>query len=90
MRFYAIIVGATFVGVLMDWSNISPIKALVWSAVLNGVAAVPIMAAMMMVASNRRIMGHLHERRGILSFGWTATAIMALASGATLLAAISS
>ena len=83
-RFYAIIVGATFVGVSLDWSNLNPIKALFWSAVLNGVAAVPIMGAMMMVASNRNIMGHLHERRTLLAFGWAATAVMALASGALL------
>jgi len=83
-RFYAIIVGATLIGVTMDWSNLNPIKALFWSAVLNGIAAVPIMAAMMMVASNRRIMGHLHESRGVLAFGWAATLVMALASGALL------
>jgi NRAMP (natural resistance-associated macrophage protein)-like metal ion transporter len=83
-RFYAIIVAATFIGVALDWSNLNPIKALFWSAVLNGVSAVPIMAAMMVVASSRKIMGHLHERRGLLTFGWAATAVMALASGAML------
>jgi Mn2+/Fe2+ NRAMP family transporter len=70
----------------MDWSNFNPIRALFWSAVLNGVAAVPIMAAMMIVASNRTIMGHLHERRPLLIFGWSATAVMALASAAMLVA----
>jgi len=84
MRFYGIIVAATFIGVAMDWSNLNPIQALFWSAVLNGVAAVPIMAAMMVVASSRRIMGHLHERPRLLVFGWAATAVMALASGAML------
>ena len=84
MRFYGIIVAATFIGVAMDWSNLNPIQALLWSAVLNGVAAVPIMAAMMIVASSRKIMGHLHERRRLLAFGWAATAVMALASGAML------
>ena len=84
MRFYGIIVAATFIGVAMDWSNLNPIQALFWSAVLNGVAAVPIMAAMMIVASSRKIMGHLHERRRLLVFGWAATAVMGLASGAML------
>jgi Mn2+/Fe2+ NRAMP family transporter len=83
-RFYAIIAGATFIGVSLDWSNLNPIRALFWSAVLNGVAAVPIMAAMMIVASRRSIMGYLHERRTLLLFGWAATAVMALASGAML------
>jgi Mn2+/Fe2+ NRAMP family transporter len=83
-RFYAIIVAATFIGVALDWSNLNPIKALFWSAVLNGVSAVPIMAAMMIVASRRSIMGHLHESRTLLVFGWGATAVMALASVAML------
>jgi Mn2+/Fe2+ NRAMP family transporter len=68
----------------MDWSNLNPIKALFWSAVLNGVSAVPIMAAMMIVGSSRSIMGHLHESRMLLAFGWAATAVMALASAALL------
>jgi NRAMP (natural resistance-associated macrophage protein)-like metal ion transporter len=79
-RFYAIIVIATLVGVLLDWSSLDPIKALFWSAVLNGVAAVPIMAAMMILASRRSIMGQFTERRPLLFFGWAATAVMAAAS----------
>jgi len=87
-RFYAIIVVATSVGVALDWSNLNPIEALFWSAVLNGVSAVPIMAAMMVVASSRKIMGRLHERRALLTFGWVATAVMALASAAMLVTSI--
>ena len=82
--FYAIIAGATFVGVLLDWSPIDPIKALFWSAVVNGIAAVPIMAAMMVVASRRSVMGRFSERPLTLVFGWAATAVMAAASGAML------
>ena len=89
-RFYGIIVAATFMGVLLDWWDVNPIKALFWSAVLNGVSAVPIMAAMMLVASNKKIMGGFVERPLLLSFGWTATAVMALASGAMLVASIGS
>ena len=84
VRFYAIIVAATFIGVVLDWSNMNPIKALFWSAVLNGVSAVPIMAAMMIAASSRKIMGHLTERPRVLLFGWTATVVMAVASAAML------
>jgi NRAMP (natural resistance-associated macrophage protein)-like metal ion transporter len=82
-RFYAIIVVATVTGVLLDWSDLDPIKALFWSAVLNGVSAVPIMAAMMLVASRREIMGRFTERPLLLTFGWAATAAMAAASAAT-------
>ena len=81
-RFYAIIVVATLAGTLLDWSNLDPMKALFWAAVLNGVAAVPIMAALMIVASKREIMGQFRERRRLVIFGWAATAIMAAASAA--------
>jgi NRAMP (natural resistance-associated macrophage protein)-like metal ion transporter len=85
-RFYAIIVVATVTGVLLDWSNLDPIKALFWSAVLNGVSAVPIMAAMMLVATRRKIMGRFTERPLLLTFGWAATVVMAGASVATFVA----
>lgn len=83
-RFYTIIAGAIFVGVALDWSNLNPIRALFWSAVLNGLTAVPLMAAMMIIASSSRIMGHLHESRAILFFGWAATAVMGIASAAMM------
>lgn len=83
-RFYAVIVIAIAIGVLLDWLNFDPIKALFWSAVLNGVAAVPIMAAMMIVASRRSIMGRFAERWPLLLFGWAATVVMAAASAAML------
>ncbi len=82
-RFYAVIVVAIGVGVLLDWSNFDPMKALFWSAVLNGIAAVPIMAAMMVVASSRKVMGKFAEHWPLLLFGWAATAVMAAASLAT-------
>lgn len=82
--FYSIIVAATATGVLLDWSALDPIKALFWSAVLNGITAVPIMVAMMLLASRRSIMGRFTERPLLLTFGWAATAVMAAASGATL------
>ena len=87
--FYAVIVAATATGVILDWSSIDPIKALFWSAVLNGISAVPIMIAMMLVASRRRIMGRFIERPLLLTFGWAATAVMAAASSATLFGMIS-
>jgi Mn2+/Fe2+ NRAMP family transporter len=82
--FYSIIVAATFMGILIDWSQLDPIRALFWSAVLNGICAVPIMVAMMIVASRRSIMGRFTERRALMIFGWAATAVMAAASGITV------
>jgi Mn2+/Fe2+ NRAMP family transporter len=82
--FYSIIVVAILIGVALDWSKFDPMKALFYSAVLNGLSAVPIMAAMMIVASRRKIMGRFAERPLVLTFGWAATAVMAAASIATL------
>jgi NRAMP (natural resistance-associated macrophage protein)-like metal ion transporter len=83
-RFYSIIVVAMIVGVALDWVGLNPMKALFWSAVLNGLAAVPIMIAMMIVAHRRDIMGRFTEHGPLMIFGWGATAVMALASGAML------
>jgi Mn2+/Fe2+ NRAMP family transporter len=82
--FYSIIVAATAIGVLIDWSPIDPIRALFWSAVLNGVAAVPLMVAMMVVVSRPKVMGRFTASRALLLLGWAATAVMALAAAAML------
>jgi len=79
-RFYAIIVAATAAGVVLDWANVNPIKALFWSAVLNGIAAVPLMAATMVLASQPRVMGKFTCSRPLAIFGWAATAVMAAAT----------
>ena len=57
-----------------------PIKALVWSAVLNGVIVVPIMVAMMIVASRPKIMGAFVASPWQVVLGWAATAVMAAAA----------
>jgi Mn2+/Fe2+ NRAMP family transporter len=64
----------------MDWANVNPIRALFWSAVLNGIVAVPLMAAMMVVASSREVMGKFTASQGLTIFGWAATLVMAAAT----------
>jgi Mn2+/Fe2+ NRAMP family transporter len=86
--FYSIIVAASFVGVLIDWSPIDPMRALFWSAVLNGVAAVPLMIAMMVVVSRQHVMGRFTASPTLLVFGWAATALMAVASAAMLVTSL--
>jgi len=78
--FYAIIALATALGVAIDYSPIDPIKALFWTAVLNGVISVPILAAMMVVVSRREEMGDFIATLGQRILGWTITAIMAAAA----------
>jgi NRAMP (natural resistance-associated macrophage protein)-like metal ion transporter len=77
--FYAIIIVATVVGTLMSTLEVDPIKALVWSAIVNGVIAVPIMVVMMWIGQSERIMGSLTISPRHRFFGWAATAVMFLA-----------
>lgn len=77
-RFYAIIVVATLVGVALVFSPIDPIKALFWSAVVNGVISVPIMVVMMLMAASSDIMGRLVISRRLKLLGWLCTAVMAI------------
>lgn len=86
--FYSIIVAASFVGVLIDWSPIDPMRALFWSAVLNGLAAVPLMIAMMVVVSRHQVMGRFTADRPLVILGWAATAVMAAASAAMLVSSL--
>jgi Mn2+/Fe2+ NRAMP family transporter len=74
--FYAIIAAATVVGFALGFFPISPIRMLVLSAVLNGLAAAPIMAAMMIVVTRQSSMGRYRARRPLVWLGWAATALM--------------
>ena len=78
--FYLVIAVAILLGVLVEFTPLDPIKALVWSAVLNGVIVVPIMAAMMVVASRRALMGDFVATPWQRLLGWAATAIMGAAA----------
>ena len=75
--FYAIVTVATLLGVALNFTSIDPIKALFWSAVLNGVIAVPIMAVMMLMAVRADIMGPFVIKRRLKVLGWLATSVMA-------------
>ncbi len=79
-QFYGVIAVAIVLGVGVDLSPLDPIKALIWSAVLNGVITVPIMAATMVVASRPERMGKFVATTGQRIGGWLTTAMMAVAS----------
>jgi Mn2+/Fe2+ NRAMP family transporter len=78
-RFYAVIVAGMVIALGVVFSPLDPIKALFWSAVVNGVISVPIMAAMMVVASRRKQMGVFVTTPAQKLFGWAATLVMAVA-----------
>ena len=77
--FYGILAAATLIGVAVDFTNIDPIKALIWAAVVNGVIAVPIMVVMMLLAVKRDVMGPFVVKRRLLVLGWISTVVMAAA-----------
>jgi NRAMP (natural resistance-associated macrophage protein)-like metal ion transporter len=78
LEFYGIIAIATAGGVALNFTHLDPMRALVWSAEINGVIAVPIMAIMMLLATREDIMGRFVIRPRLHRLGWTATAVMAV------------
>ncbi|WP_439410055.1 NRAMP family divalent metal transporter [Bradyrhizobium sp. DASA03076] len=86
--FYTIIAAATIIGFGLGFTGIDSIHMLVWSAVLNGIVAVPIMAMMMVIVSSRAVMGRFKARRWLVVLGWLGTALMALAVLALLASSV--
>ncbi|MFN3458834.1 MAG: NRAMP family divalent metal transporter [Novosphingobium sp.] len=74
--FYAVITLSTLAGVAMNFLSINPMKALYWSAVVNGLLSPPLMIVTMLIASNRAVMGELVITRGLAIGGWISTAVM--------------
>lgn len=83
--FYATLAAAILFGTILNFTDIDPIKALLWSAILNSIVAVPILIAMMLVASSPRIMGRMTLSPKMRAAGWLATAAM---GGSVLIMAI--
>ncbi len=78
--FYATIAAATVIGALLNFVALDPVKALFWSAVLNGVVAVPVMVMMLLMAVRSKVMGKFVLGPTLKWMGWLATAVMALAA----------
>ncbi len=75
--FYWVIAVSTLVGVGLNAVHLDPVKALFWSAVVNGVVAAPLMVIIMLLASRRDVMGTFTLSRRLRALGWTATVVMA-------------
>lgn len=76
--FYATIAVATIAGLTLNYVGVDPIKALYWAAVVNGVLAAPLMVVMMLIATNRAVMGKLRVSGKLAAGGWLATAVMGI------------
>ncbi|CAN5257322.1 divalent metal cation transporter [soil metagenome] len=83
--FYAVIAAATVLGIGIEWSPLDPIKALFWSAVINGVVAGPILVATLIAASSEKVMGQFKIGLRLQVFGWATAVLMAGSSVMMLL-----
>jgi Mn2+/Fe2+ NRAMP family transporter len=78
--FYSVIAISVLAALVIQYSPISPMKALFWSAVINGVVAVPLMAVIILLVCNKSVMGRFTASRPIVILGWIGTAVMGLAA----------
>jgi NRAMP (natural resistance-associated macrophage protein)-like metal ion transporter len=79
-KFYFVIAAATVIGLSLNLIGMNPIRALFWSAVVNGVVAAPLMTMLMLMSANRRIVRQFVLPVHLRVLGWTATVIMLIVS----------
>jgi Mn2+/Fe2+ NRAMP family transporter len=79
-KFYGVIAVSVLAGLVIQYSPISPMKALFWSAVINGLVAVPLMVVIILLASRQSVMGPFTSSRPIMALGWIGAAVMGLAA----------
>jgi NRAMP (natural resistance-associated macrophage protein)-like metal ion transporter len=79
-QFYGVLAAATIIGLALNFVGINPIRALFWSAVINGVVSTPLMVVTMLMSTNPKVMGQFTLPRGLRAVGWIATLVMLAAS----------
>jgi Mn2+/Fe2+ NRAMP family transporter len=84
-QFYAVIAISTLVGTLINFAGINPISALFWTAVINGLVSPPLLIIIMLVSSNKKIMGDKVNGRAANIIGWFAAVVMFAAAVGMLL-----
>jgi Mn2+/Fe2+ NRAMP family transporter len=83
--FYAVITVSVLLGLAMQFSPISPMRALFWSAVINGVVAVPMIVVVILLASRKSVMGNYTASKAIIVLGWMTVALMSVATAGMFL-----
>ena len=83
--FYGVIAVSVLIGMALEDTPINPMKALFWSAVINGVVAVPLLALIVVLVSKKSVMGDFTASRGLIVLGWITTAVMGVAAACMLL-----
>jgi len=79
-RFYGVIAVSVLAALVIQYSPISPMKALFWSAVINGLVAVPLIVVIILLASRQSVMGPFTSSRPIMALGWIGAAVMGFAA----------
>jgi Mn2+/Fe2+ NRAMP family transporter len=77
-QFYLIIAASTVIGLWINFTNIDPIKALIYTAVINGIVAVPMLFVIMRIANDKKILGGMTNKRLSNVLGWIAFVIMSI------------
>jgi Mn2+/Fe2+ NRAMP family transporter len=83
-KFYFVVAMATVIGLALNFSGLDPIRALCWSAIVNGIAAAPLMAMLMVMSANHAVVRQFTLPLYLRVVGWSATAVMLAASVAFL------
>jgi len=83
-RFYGVIALGMLIGLTLNLFRINPVRALYWSALVNGLVAVPVLVFVMRMAGDRRVVGEFLLPRGLRILGWITTLSMAAAGVALL------
>ena len=78
VAFYSVLALSVLLGVVLNFTKLDPIKALYWSAVINGVLAAPVMVMLMVLVRRKKVMGHFTVQGGLYWLGWASTIAMAL------------
>ena len=78
--FYGVIAVSVLLGLVIQYSPISPMRALFWSAIINGVVAVPLMVVIILLVQNKSVMGQFTASRPIVVLAWIAALVMGAAA----------
>jgi len=84
IAFYSVLALSVGLGIALNFTALNPIRALYWSAVINGVLAAPVMAMLMLLVGSRKVMGELAIRGWLYALGWASTLTMAACAAAML------
>jgi len=79
-QFYMVIAGAMVVGLALDFAGLNAVKMLFWSAVVNGVLAPPLVVLVVLLTSDRKVMGARTNSLGAKALGWICAAMMSAAA----------